>query len=355
MKEIQWERIAAILLSLTLGSVALYLFFKYLFPVFLPFLIAYLVSLFIRPVSKKLSALLHLPQKLISCLLLGILIVGGAYLLWILAVKLIEEAGTLIGQLLRDGTLTDALESVRGWLLPLAERLGIDLLDSSEGLEKTLSDFLYSALASLGAKLPDMIGALFSSLPSVFLLVAITLVAGFYLSADGERITAAIINVLPSTLQNRLFRLRAAFKELLGRYLKAYFDLFLLTFVLLLVGFLILRVEYALLFSLLVAFADFLPVLGVGTILIPWGLIAILQKDYYLGFGLLILYLVISLIRQFAEPRLIGKSLGLHPLLALLSTYAGLVLFGFWGMLLGPAAAILFKGIAGAWIRGKEK
>ena len=93
----------------------------------------------------------------------------------------------------------------------------------------------------------------------------------------------------------------------------------------------------------LIALADLLPVIGVGSIMIPWGLILLLQKNYYIGFGLLILYLIISLVRQIAEPRIIGKSLGLHPLLALLASYAGLTLFGFWGMLFSPIATILIK------------
>ena len=116
----------------------------------------------------------------------------------------------------------------------------------------------------------------------------------------------------------------------------------------LIVAWFVLKRTYALrTFAFVIAFADLLPVLGVGTVLVPWGLVAILQKNYYLGFGLLILYLVISLIRQFTEPRLIGKSLGLHPLLALFASYAGFLLFGFWGMLLAPLAAIVVKSLVG--------
>ena len=347
MKEIQWERVAAILLSVALGSVGVFLFVQYALPVLLPFLLAYLLSLLILPLSRRLSTLLHLPQKLVSCTLLTVLILGGAYLLWVLAVKLCEEAGVLIGQLLRDGTLTKTPESIRLWLSTMAKHLGIDLLSDPAQFEKALYDLLYSSISSLASRLPELLSSLFSALPAVFLLVAITLVAGFYLCSDGERITAALTNALPPSCQSLLLRLKKGAKTVFLRYLRAYLYLFLLTFSLLLVGFLILGVKYTLLLAFVIAFADLLPVLGVGTVLVPWGLVAILQKNYYLGFGLLILYLVISLIRQFTEPRLIGKSLGLHPLLALFASYAGFLLFGFWGMLLAPLAAIVVKSLVG--------
>ena len=88
---------------------------------------------------------------------------------------------------------------------------------------------------------------------------------------------------------------------------------------------------------------DMLPVLGVGTVLVPWALVAFFQRNFYLGFGLTVLYLVMLILRQIAEPKLLGKSLGLHPLLTLFAGYAGFRLFGFFGMLAGPVVATLVK------------
>ena len=117
----------------------------------------------------------------------------------------------------------------------------------------------------------------------------------------------------------------------------------LITFSILLIGFLILKIPYALLLALLSAIVDMLPVLGVGTVLIPWAAVLLLQKNYYLGFALLILYAVCVLVRQVAEPKLIGKSLGLHPVLTLFATYVGFELFGVIGMLLAPFLALLAR------------
>ena len=119
--------------------------------------------------------------------------------------------------------------------------------------------------------------------------------------------------------------------------------MFLLTFVELLVGFLALRVEYVFLLAFLTAVLDILPVLGVGTVLIPFALFSFVTGNVFQGVGLLILYGLITVIRQIAEPHLVGKSLGLHPILMLVSFYAGWKLFGVAGVFLGPALALLIK------------
>ena len=142
--------------------------------------------------------------------------------------------------------------------------------------------------------------------------------------------------------------------DVFHKYIKAYGILLLLTFALLLVGFWILRVEYAFLLAFLIALADLLPIIGVGTILIPWGIVMLLQKQFYLGFGLLLLYLVISLIRQVAEPKVLGKSLGLHPLLTLFATYVGFSLFGVLGMILAPVVALLVKRFLSLQVKIQE-
>jgi predicted PurR-regulated permease PerM len=102
-------------------------------------------------------------------------------------------------------------------------------------------------------------------------------------------------------------------------------------------------VPYAVLLAAFIALLDLLPIIGVGTLLIPWGIIAAATGNLALGVGLLALHAVIILIRQFLEPKLLGKQLGMHPLLALLATYAGLKLFGFWGLMLLPGALMILQ------------
>ena len=126
-------------------------------------------------------------------------------------------------------------------------------------------------------------------------------------------------------------------------YLRVYFLLFLMTFTELLIGFMILGRSYAFLLALFISAMDILPVLGVGTVLLPWAAFLFLAKDFHGAIGLLILWGVITVVRQVLEPRLIGESFGMHPLVALIALYAGLRLFGFAGLILGPAVAVFLR------------
>ena len=106
------------------------------------------------------------------------------------------------------------------------------------------------------------------------------------------------------------------------------------------IGFSLLRVRYAFLFALLISAVDILPILGVGTILLPWAGGAFLLGDPKRALGLMILWGVITLVRQIVEPRLIGESFGLHPLVSLFVLYGGVKLFGMLGVFVAPAAAV---------------
>ena len=120
-------------------------------------------------------------------------------------------------------------------------------------------------------------------------------------------------------------------------------------------GFLILRIEYVFLLALVVALLDILPILGVGTVLLPYAVISFLGGNTPLGVGLLILYAVITVIRQTVEPHLVGKSLGLHPILMLFALYAGIRLFGIIGILAGPLLVLLLKALLQKEQEGEEK
>ena len=119
----------------------------------------------------------------------------------------------------------------------------------------------------------------------------------------------------------------------------------LITFCETLIGFLIMGVEYAFLMATLVAFVDILPIFGAGTVLIPWAIFSLLTSNTPLGIGLLVLYAVTLVVRQFIEPKIVGTTLGIHPLATLASVYLGLSFFGFWGLILGPMSVLIIREV----------
>ena len=346
MREIRWERVAAILICILVGGLLLYLLFQYVLPLLLPFLLAYVIAWMIRPLANKIAKKTRLSRGLCSVLLLLLVFGFGGWGLWWGSVHLVAELGKLVERLLSDGGIFDAMDSLMLWAEKIGSRFGLVLkgeTGNSQVFYDSIMQMVGNLLSSLASRLPDLAASLFSALPSVLFFLIVSVVACFYFCIDGVSITRGLGSFLPREWQSKIPSIKENLRDVLKKYVKAYGFLLLLTFVLLLVGFWVLGVEYAFLLAFLIALADLLPVIGVGTVLIPWGIVMLLQKRFYIGFGLLILYLVISLIRQVAEPKVLGKSLGLHPLLTLFATYVGFTLFGLLGMILAPIAALLVR------------
>ncbi len=337
MDSVRWERLAAILICLTFGIAAGYFVLRVLLPPMVPFLIALVVFVLVRPLAKRFQKRFGGSVKVWSAglfLLFLILLSAG---LWFGIRKLWEEGSDLLSR------LSERRES--------GSEESSDLLSSSElfletlHLPSPLKIALTRVVTSLEEDLPRLMGRLLAKLSDLAPGILITIPAGFYFCFDGERMFRAAKAWLPTKLQYRCSRIGKRFFELLFRYLRAYLQLFLMTVGELFVGFRILGVRYALLSAIGIAILDLLPVFGVGTVLLPWGIVSLLQNQPFLGFGLLILYAAVFLLRQLAEPRLIGKTLGLSPLLVLLFAYVGFRLFGIVGMISAPFAALTVKSV----------
>lgn len=368
--ERKWETRAAIVICAAAGVAAVLLGVRLLFGVLLPFVLAWGLSLVVSPAANALSKRTRVPRKVWAVLLLVLTL--GLSVAGISAgvARGISELEDLLAALLADGNFGGSGETAESgetfdWFGKITA--GVGLFRRAEVGEKykmfreefnsMVGEMLSSLAGALSAKLPDVAAKLISVMPSALLFVLVTVIAGFYFCVEPGQVGKFLAAHLPRRLAEKVPSLRARAKAVSLRYLRAYLLILFATFVQLFIGFLILRVRYAFLLSLLIAVVDFLPVLGVGTVLVPWAIIELLRKNFYLGFGLLILFAAVSVLRQVIEPRLIGKSLGLHPLAALIAGYAGWRWFGFLGMALGPVAAMavsaLLRGRADA--KGKEK
>jgi sporulation integral membrane protein YtvI len=166
-------------------------------------------------------------------------------------------------------------------------------------------------------------------------------IALIYFSLDLDRIIRFIEGILPEKIKSRVTNIKENVISLVWKYLKSYFFIMLITFTVMALGLFILRVDNLLLISLIIAALDILPVIGVGTVLIPWSLFSFFRADLFRGVGLLILFMVNAIIRQLAEPKILGKNLNLRPLLTLVFIYVGYSLFGFAGIILLPVIGVV--------------
>lgn len=324
---------------------AVWLTARYLLPIGLPFLLGWLVSRAAEPAVKRLAGR-GCPRWLASFLCVTGVLAVLAGLLWLLGQSvctgLTELASRLPGYL---ASLSAPLARLKRRLLILAARLPDGMAEAAgQWLEGFFAGSSGLADSVSGWLLRFVTGTL-TSVPEIALFLLTALLSAYLISTELPRLCAGLVRLLPEARRSHLAALWARLKSALGGYVKAQVRLMGVTFLIVAAGLLILRRDYALLLSALIAVVDALPVFGVGTIMVPWGALTLLRGDTFTGLGLLAVYGAASLTRTFLEPRFLGRQIGLSPLLTLVCLYAGFRLYGILGMILLPVAVILCKQI----------
>ncbi len=313
-----------------------------LFRLLLPFTLAWGLAFFLQPLLKKLHARTGWSRKKLG---IGLILLFWCIFFWIITLfcrRLWEEIAQLVTYVGANAdeilqSLFDRWDSFRA-ALPFAN-------PADPPPDRTLwaKERLLTGLSSLSGYTPALLQKAAQLLPASALSFVIFLLATFYLTADFSSLHRALLARIPLLWQQKLSSLRSRCSHALYRYLRAYLILFFLTFAELLLGLAILRIPYALGLAFLIAALDFLPVIGVGTVLLPWAAILSLFGNFPLALGLLLLFAVMTVIRQILQPHIIGAQIGLSPFATLLATYVGYRLFGFFGILAAPFVVLLWK------------
>ena len=353
MSSVNWSRMAHIIFCLFSITALVYIFFRYTFMIFLPFVLAWLFALMINPLAKSISKHFRIPKKLCSAILMlaFFAVLGG--LVWLAVNRLAFESERLIIYFGREKdsiivsikTFFEKMTDLKS-KIPLIDGLfEMEELDFLDGFDNMIENSFSNLAQSISKELPVIVGKIISAAPKVLFFIIVTIVASFYFCLGLEDIYAGILKCLPNNVSEKIRKIKNGFFKTAVKYIRAYLLLMLITFCELFIGLSILSVEYAFILALIISFVDLLPVFGTGTVLIPWAIVSFAIKDIKMGIGLLIVYGAMLVVRQFIEPKIIGKSLGLHPLLTLCAIYAGFRLFGILGMLIGPFVALIAKQI----------
>ena len=338
----KFVRISIICVGILSLLILLYAFASYLLPVLAPFLIAFLIaSLTVRP-ARRLAAGIKAPERVIR-VVFSVL----TTLIFFSAVGLaVWQVSLALLRFLRDAGQGNGIYDALSRILSTDTLLGGGLfpVDLASRLDSAVGELISELVSRLGG----LLASLASSLPRLFLFILVTLLSLVYFSLDYDRITAFLRAILPDRVTSVIVRLRDSFTLVIKKYVLSYSLILLITYATLLVGLWLMGVSHAPVIALFIALLDILPVIGVGTVLIPWGIYSLAIGNRLLGIGLLLLFIVNTVIRQTAEPRIVGKSLNLHPLLTLMMIYIGYALFGIVGILLLPVIAVsilsLLKG-----------
>ncbi len=338
MKKEKIEIYVFLLVGAVAAILLLSLLMKYILPALLPFIIAFFAAFAVKAPGAWLSKKTHISERIFrpALAVLGIIILIS---LFSLSVFLI---GDFLLQLFVDitdyGKVYTALSRLSEVPYPIFGNL-------PEGLSLKLGECISQILVVAVEALAKLIASFAVELPEMLITIIITLVSVVYFAVDLERISSFVKSLFPQKYSYRLSWLGKRILEVLRKYVKSYLQMMGITFVVMLFGLVILGVESALAIAIIISVLDLLPILGVGAVLIPWSIFAFLIGESGLGVGLMVLFIAYTVLREAIEPKIFGKSLGVHPIITLISVYLGYAFFGFFGMVIFPVCAVLISGL----------
>ena len=313
---------------------------------FMPFVVGWIIAMIANPVVRFLESRLKVVRKHGSVLVVIAvlaLIIGAIYLL---LSKLFSEASGLFS------CPAAALGSISGrgerdWQ-PTGQYVCIfagSVWCKTAGAADNLDTYIGVLLQNMATPTVEAAGSVAKSLPSLLVNTVVIILSSYFFIAERETILNVWRQYMPESGKRHMSHMRQDALHLIGGYFMAQFRIMFVVAGVLTAGFLVLQVPYSFLLALLISLLDFLPVFGTGTVLIPWGLIKLLSGEYYMAGGLILLYILSQFIRQAIQPKIVGDSMGLPPLMTLVFLYIGFKVSGLGGMILAVPVGLVFLNL----------
>lgn len=318
----------------------------------LPFAVAWILSLPIRKMSERVHEKTGIPKGTVAVISLILILLGMSFGIRALVTMGSKEAALLTQKLGADSeavantlqSLSDKAKGLGGVFssfYEVTDRLGLSWV--SEGVREGISRVIAEAVSGMAGMLSGTIKTVTQTVASFAVLCIVFLISLFYFCCDGKSISDFFLSLIPDRYRDGMITFKSKLSHILKRYIGAALLMSLITFFTVLVGMITVRCRYAVTVAIFAAIADLLPVLGAGAVLLPLAGVCFLLSDTRGAVAFIIIWAIAALIHQIAEPKIIGKSIGLHPVAALISAYIGASLFGFWGLVIAPIICAAVK------------
>lgn len=305
----------------------------------LPFVIAIAVAALMQKPAEIVSRKIHIKKGICATIISAVLYITLAGLLLLMVFKVFSFTGRAVTSLSAlSNTAVEIFERLEATFGRLLTQLSPDFKGA---FNKIISDMIESITGKLSLFLSETATGIVKAAPSFLFSSIVALAATCYIAKDFDGLVSFSKSLIKPKTVEALCDIKKILKTSVLKILAGYLILMVITFFELALGLLILGTKNWLLIALIIAFIDVLPVLGVGAVLIPWGIINIIIGNSFLGVGLMILYIIIVLIRNFAEPKIVGIKVGINPLFILFAMFLGLRLFGFAGLIILPVTFIV--------------
>ncbi len=358
-----------------------YLFYKYAFGVCFPILFAFVIAVILQRPKNFIINKTFLKKGLASTVcVFGLLLIAAAVIV-LIGVRAAEEVKGFINYLMLqfqniDTVINTVETSVLGFVGRLPDFISENVSESIATIFTQIREFV----AGTSTQLPEQItGGLSDSfnlswittpitgvistasrIPSILIGIVVTIVCACFMTADYDIISNFVYCQFPEEKRKDVTRAKQLLKLNLGKMAKAYILIMLVTFTEIFIGLTVLKLigvfqsSYIAVIAVVTAIVDVIPVLGTGTVVLPWAAYSLIVGDYGMAIGLIVIYVTVTVIRQIVEPKLVAGQLGLPPFMTLIAMYLGLKIFGVLGVFILPIVIIMLKllndeGIINLW------
>lgn len=353
MKNTYWTSVLKRIIYLVLIIIGLYITFK-LSIFYLPFLIAFIISLIMEPGIKLLMNKLKLNRK-ISAIIIFIITFGAiiGLLIWGITTIVSESTHLLVG-------FNEYYDKAYLQVQNLINKFDFTKLNVPTEVLDIAEDTIISILqkvSQIAQKLLNNLIKIITGIPTFAIYFVVTILSLYFICTDKIYMLDELEHHLPEEWMKKIsIHLRRILKSL-GGYLKAQAILILISFIISVIGLYIIdftigKIGYPLLIALGIGFVDALPILGSGAVMVPWAIISALNGRLDLGISIVIIWIIMSVVRQFIEPKVVSGNIGIHPIFTIAAMYTGFKLIGVLGMILGPIILIILKNVFSNFIDG---
>lgn len=309
---------------------------------FMPFIIGWIISLIASPVVRFFEERMKIRRKGASVIVIVAVLAVVILLVYVIVARLVKEGINFVNELplLWDSIMAEFNE-VGTNLEGLFNKLPVDTQKTLDNIGSEMGTYFGGIIESVGTPTFEAVGNVAKQLPDIFLGVIMCILSAYFFVADKSYMANIMKKYVPGSVLYRFDLIRRSFRNAVGGYFKAQFKIECWIYVMLVIGLFVLKVRYAPLVALGIAFLDFLPVFGTGTVMIPWAVIEILSRDYKMAVGLLIIWCSGQLVRQVIQPKIVGDSIGVDAIPTLFLLFIGYKLAGVMGMIIAVPIGII--------------
>lgn len=330
-----------------LVALIVFVCFKYVAKWIMPFIIGFVFAFAAKPAAAGLHKVTHINRKFSGFLVIILEYALIILLIWALGSKIFGSLKDIFTELpgYFDSNILPFINMIAKDIESFAERISPETMQQVYSMLESAADNIRNFVMTVSSRMLSSLAGFTGAIPFFLLSLVFTILASIFISMDYDGITLFLKKQLPPKIVVLLSDAKQQIGKTVLKYLRAYIIIFLITFTELAIGLSILQIKNSIGLAILIAVADILPVIGTGCVLVPWATWALVTQNYALALGLVILYVVILVIRNFTEPKIVGDQLGLNPVVTLIAIYIGYRIMGVGGMIMLPIITTILVGL----------